>query len=93
MLTDVHLALVHEVEQGAHLADLDVAQVDDRMRVFVLDEDLLKVRTARRQYRLMCLRMEEELTVVRTSTRFCWNLSWILIEFPVDFARIPGEFF
>lgn len=70
MLTDVHLALVHEVEQGAHLADLDVTQVDDRMRVFVLDEDLLKVRTARRQYRLMCLRMEEVITVVRTSGRF-----------------------
>lgn len=54
MLADVHLALVHKVEQGAHFADLDVAQVDDRMRVLVLDEDLLEVRTARRQYRLMC---------------------------------------
>lgn len=54
MLANVHLALVHEVEQGTHFTDLDVAQVDDRMRVFVFEEDLFKVRTARGQYRLMC---------------------------------------
>lgn len=60
MLADVHLALVHEVEQGAHLAHLDVPQVDDRVGVAVLDEDLLKVRTARGQDRLVGLVSENE---------------------------------
>lgn len=49
VLRDVHFALVHEVQEGLHLAVVDVLEEYDGVRVRVLYEDRLEVRRARRQ--------------------------------------------
>lgn len=46
MVTDVHLALVHKIQQRLHLRVVHVLEEDDRMGVFVLQEDVLKIGTA-----------------------------------------------
>lgn len=54
-LADVHLALVHKVEQRTHLSVFDIFQIDDRVRMVILQEYRLEVRTARGQNRLVGL--------------------------------------
>lgn len=53
VLRDVHLALVHELQHRLQLAEVDVGENDDRMRVVDVEQHLLEEGAARGEHRLV----------------------------------------
>lgn len=45
----IYLSAVHEIQQASHVIAIDVGHEQDRMCWWMLDKNLLKVRTAHRQ--------------------------------------------